>query len=231
MKTIGLLGGMSWESTTSYYQHLNRLARDRLGGLHSAKLLIWSADFAAIADFQAAGRWSDAADLLVDAARRLEAAGADALLICANTMHLVANEVQAAVSVPLIHVADATAARLTAAGARRPLLLATRFTMEQAFYRDRLTASGISAVVPPADHRERLHAIIFDELVQGRFAPESRREVAAIAARALADQGADAVLLGCTEFALLVSGDDFAAPLFDTTAIHAEAAMTFALAD
>ncbi|MDB5482745.1 MAG: aspartate/glutamate racemase [Caulobacteraceae bacterium] len=229
MKTLGLLGGMSWESTTAYYQRLNRLARERLGGQHSAKLLIWSADFAPIAAMQAADDWAGATTVLVEAARRLEGAGAEALLICANTMHLMASEVQAAVDIPLIHVADATAARLKARGAARPLLLATRFTMERPFYRERLSSLGVEAVVPPEADRERLHAIIYDELVQGLFEPASREAVIEIAERAIAGDAADSVVLGCTEFGLLVEPDDFPTPVFDTTEIHARAAMDFAL--
>ena len=228
MRTLGLLGGMSWESTTSYYQHLNRMARERLGGQHSAKLLIWSADFAPIAAMQRAGDWAQATKVLVDAARRLEAAGAEALLICANTMHLMAPEVQAAVAIPVLHVAEATAARIQAWGARRPLLLATRFTMERPFYRERLLAHGVEAIVPSESDRGRLHAIIFDELVQGRFEPESRQAVVDIARRAV-QEGADGVILGCTEFALLVGPRDFSVPTFDTTEIHCRAAMDFAL--
>jgi aspartate racemase len=229
MKTLGLLGGMSWESTTAYYQRLNRLARDRLGGQHSAKLLIWSADFAPIAAMQAADDWAGATAVLVDAARRLEGAGAEGLLICANTMHLMASEVQAAIGIPLLHVADATAARLRANALRRPLLLATRFTMERPFYRGRLSSLGVEAAIPPAADRERLHAIVFDELVQGRFEPASRAAIAAIAGRALAAEGADSVVLGCTEFGLLMEPGDFPTPVFDTTEIHAQAAMDFAL--
>jgi aspartate racemase len=229
MKTLGLLGGMSWESTTAYYQRLNRLARERLGGQHSAKLLIWSADFAPIAAMQAAGDWAGAARVLVDAARRLEAAGAEALLICANTMHLMAAEVEAAVAIPLIHVADATAGRLKESGVARPLLLATRFTMEQPFYRERLSSLGVEAVIPPPADRDRLHAIIFDELVQGRFEPASRAAVVEIAERAAAEASVDSVVLGCTEFGLLVEPGDFSNPMFDTTEIHARAAMDFAL--
>jgi aspartate racemase len=220
---------MSWESTTAYYQRLNRLARERLGGQHSAKLLIWSADFAPIAALQAADDWAGATAVLVDAARRLEGAGAEALVICANTMHLMASEVQAAVDIPLIHVADATAQRLKAEGAGRPLLLATRFTMERPFYRERLSCHGVEAVVPPPAARERLHAIIFDELVQGRFEPTSRAAVAEIAGRAVGEDAVDSVVLGCTEFSLLVEPGDFGAPVFDTTEIHARAAMDFAL--
>ena len=229
MKTLGLLGGMSWESTTSYYQHLNRGTRDRLGGDHSAKLLIWSVDFATIVQMQATGNWDGATAVLVDAARRLEVAGAEALVICANTMHRMAQEVQAAVNIPLLHVADSTAASLIAAGVRRPLLLATKYTMEQAFYRDRLSEKGVEALIPSSPERDRLHGIIFEELIHGRFEPASRSEIAAIAQRATDENSADGVILGCTEFALLMHPCDFSVPLFDTTAIHASAALDFAL--
>ena len=229
MKTLGLIGGMSWESTTSYYQWLNRLARERLGGQHSAKLLIWSADFAPIAAMQAAGDWDGATAVMVDTAKRLEGAGADAILICANTMHLMAPAVAAAVSIPVLHVADATARAIRAAGSHRPLLLATRFTMEKSFYRDRLRAGGVEAVLPEADERDHLHAIIFDELVQGRFEPGSRAALMEITRRAIARDGADGAILGCTEFGLLVSAADMPVPVFDTTEIHSRAGMDFAL--
>lgn len=229
MKTLGLIGGMSWESTAVYYQRLNRLARQRLGGQHSAKLIVWSVDFAPIAAMQAAGDWAGATAVMIDAARRLEDAGADGLMICANTMHLMAPEVAAAVSTPIIHVAHATAAAVQTAGVRRPLLLATRFTMEKPFYRDCLRAGGVDAVVPEAADRDRLHAIIFDELVQGRFEPESRDAVIAMTRRAVARDDIDGVILGCTEFGLLVSTADMPVPAFDTTDIHARAGMAFAL--
>ena len=229
MKTLGLLGGMSWESTSCYYQRLNRLTRERMGGQHSAPLLIWSAEFASIAAMQHSGDWDGAADVLVDAARRLEVAGADALLICANTMHKLADQVSAAVTIPVLHVVDATAAAIRAAGVVRPLLIATRFTMEENFYRDRLRAGGVEAVVPDPVARERLHSMIFDELVQGRFEPASRAEVVAIVSQAVAE-GADGVILGCTEFALLVGPDDLPVPVFDTTEIHVLAGLDFALA-
>ncbi len=229
MRTLGLLGGMSWESTAVYYRLLNQGVRQRLGGQHSARLLMWSADFAPIAALQAAGAWDEASAILCGAAVDLEAAGADALMICANTMHRMADEVAAATGVPLLHVVDATAAAIRAAGARRPVLLATRFTMEETFWRDRLRAGGVEAIVPPAEDRQRLHAIIFDELVQGRFAAASREEVGAIAARAIDEKGADGVILGCTEFGILAGPADFAAPVFDTTLIHAEAGLDFAL--
>ncbi len=222
---------MSWESTSLYYQHLNRLTRARLGGQHSASLLIWSADFAPIAALQAAGDWAGAGALLASAAGRLEAAGAEGLLICANTMHLVAPAIEAAVSIPILHVADAVAAAIRGAGARRPLLLATRFTMEHSFYRERLSAGGVEALIPPPVDRERLHAIIFDELVQGRVEPTSRATLVGIAERAVAADGADAVILGCTEFALLVGPDDLPVPVFDTTELHARAGIAFAFGE
>jgi aspartate racemase len=229
MKTLGLLGGMSWESTTSYYQHLNRMARERLGGQHSARLLIWSVDFAPIAAMQAAGDWAAAAAVLNDAAMRLESAGAEAMLFCANPMHLMAHEVQAAIGVPLVHVADATAHAVRNAGKRRPLLLATRFTMEEPFYRERLASHGVDPVVPPAPDRDRLHRIIFDELVQGRFEEASRQEVVEITRRAVARDAVDSVILGCTEFALLVSPSDLPVASFDTAEIHSRTAMDLAL--
>jgi aspartate racemase len=229
LKTLGLIGGMSWESTTLYYQLVNRIARERLGGQHSAKLAMWSVDFAPIARMQAAGLWDEATAVMVDAARRVERAGAEAIVICANTMHRMADEVAAAVSAPLLHVADATAAAITAAGVRRPLLLATRFTMEQGFYRDRLKKNGVEALIPGEPDRARLHAIIFDELVQGRFKLASKDAMVAMTESAVRGERADGVILGCTEFGLLVKPDDLPVPVFDTAEIHAKAAMDFAL--
>jgi aspartate racemase len=221
---------MSWESTAVYYRLLNEMARERLGGCHSADLVMISVDFAPIAAMQAAGAWDEATAVMVEAARRLEGAGAAAVLICANTMHRMADEVQAAVGVPVIHIADVTARAVGAAGARRPLLLATRFTMEQDFYRDRLRAGGVEALIPSEDERARLHAIIYDELVRGRIEAASRRAFIAIVERAVAEEGVDAAILGCTEFGLLVRSGDLAVPVFDTTELHARAAMDFALA-
>lgn len=226
MRTLGLIGGMSAESTVLYYQHLNRLARERLGGLHSARLVMVSIDFAPLAAMQARGEWDAAGAMLAAEARRLEAAGAEAILICANTMHMVAEAVQGAVGVPVLHIAEATAGRLKAAGVRRPLLLATRFTMEKAFYRDRLAQAGIEAVVPAEDDRERLHAIIYDELCQGIVSPAARAAVLEMIDRA---QGVDGVIFGCTEIGLLLSPQDLSLPVVDTTLAHAEAAMDFAL--
>lgn len=226
MRTLGLIGGMSAESTALYYAQLNRLARERLGGLHSARLVMVSIDFAPLAEMQARGEWGAAGEMLADEALRLEGAGAEAILICANTMHLVAETVQAAVSVPVLHIADATAAKLKAAGSRRPLLLATAFTMEKPFYRERLARSGIEAVVPEAADRRVLHAIIYDELCQGVISPASKAVALDMIARA---QDVDGVIFGCTEIGLLISPDDLALPVVDTTQAHAEAAMDFAL--
>lgn len=229
MKTLGLLGGMSAESTVIYYAELNRLVRERLGGLRSARLILWSVDFAPIAELQAAGDWAATGRILADAARRLEAAGAEAMLICANTMHTNAPEIEAAVGVPLIHIADATAAALKARGVARPLLLATRFTMEKAFYRDRLAAAGLEALIPGEAERARLHAIIYDELCQGVISPASKDEVLAMIRRGR-EAGADGVIFGCTEIGLLIDPAELDLPAVDTAIVHCEAAVDFALA-
>lgn len=226
MRTVGLLGGMSAESTTLYYQAMNRLVRERLGGLHSMQLLMWSVDFAPIAQMQAEGDWEAAGDVLAQAAARLEGAGAQAIMIGANTMHLVADQVQAAIGVPLIHIADATADAVRAAGCSRPLLLATRFTMEKPFYRDRLSAQGVEAMAPDEADRIRLHAIIYDELCQGVITAASKDEVLAMIAKASA---ADCVIFGCTEVGLLLSPGDLALPVIDTALVHAQAGVDFAL--
>ncbi|WP_342630012.1 aspartate/glutamate racemase family protein [Nguyenibacter vanlangensis] len=229
MKTIGLLGGLSWESSAVYYRLINQGVQQRLGGVHSARCLLWSFDFAEIEHLQRAGRWADATALMIDAARRLEAGGADIVLICTNTMHRMADEVQAALAVPLLHIADPVAARLRADGRRRVALLGTLFTMEQDFYRGRLARMhGLEVLTPDAADRQALHRIIYDELVRGTILPESRQAVCAIIRR-LADQGAEAVILGCTEIMLLVGPDDSALPLYDTTALHAEAAVRLSL--
>lgn len=226
MRTVGLLGGMSAESTTLYYQAMNRLVRERLGGLHSMQLLMWSVDFAPIAQMQADGDWEAAGQVLAQAAARLEGAGAQAIMIGANTMHLVADQVQAAISVPLIHIADATASAVKAAGCSRPLLLATRFTMEKPFYRDRLSAQGVEAMIPAGADRERLHAIIYDELCQGVVTDASKAEVLGMIAKA---GEADCVIFGCTEVGLLLSPADLALPVIDTALVHAQAGVDFAL--
>lgn len=230
MKTIGLIGGMSWESTIVYYQLLNRMARDRLGGLHSAELVMWSFDFAEIEAMQAAGDWQAATAAMVAAARNVERAGAACIVICTNTMHKMASEVQEAVAIPLIHIGDATAAALKGAGVARPLLLATRYTMEQDFYKGRLRdRHGIDVMVPDADGRTVVHDVIYDELCQGIVSPASKARYLEIVAD-MQRAGADSVIFGCTEVGLLISQDDFAIATFDTTALHAKAALDFALA-
>jgi aspartate racemase len=228
LRLLGLIGGVSWESTTHYYQLLNQHARQRLGPKHSARLLLWSVDFAPIAAMQEAGDWTRLTAIMIDAAKRLEGAGAEALVICANTMHLMADEVQAAIKMPLIHIADVAAAALKAQGVERPLLLATRFTMEQPFYRERLERHGLDVVVPNAEDRSELHRIIFDELVQGVFLEQSRARLVEMAARE-AEHGADGVILGCTEFGMLAPPESFDAPALDTAEAHAVAAIEFAL--
>jgi aspartate racemase len=228
MKTLGLIGGMSAESTTVYYQTLTRLVRERLGGLHSAQLVMWSVDFAPIAELQAQDDWAATGEIMANAARRLEAAGAEAILICANTMHTNAPEIEAAVRIPLIHIADATAVALKARGVTRPLLLATRFTMEKAFYRDRLATAGLEALVPESADRERLHAIIYDELCQGVITDPSKAAVLEIIARGKA-AGADGIIFGCTEIGLLLDPAEMDLPTVDTAVVHCEAAAAFAL--
>ncbi|TNI92619.1 aspartate/glutamate racemase family protein [Aeromonas veronii] len=230
MKCIGLLGGMSWESTVSYYQALNRGVRAKLGGLHSARVLLNSVDFAGIERLQHAGDWPATARLLAAEARKLQDGGADFLLIGTNTMHKVAPEIEAAIDIPLLHIADATAAKLRADGITRVGLLGTRFTMEQDFYKGRLQERfGLAVLVPDEAGRERVHRIIYDELCLGEIRESSRAEYLAII-EGLAAAGAEAVILGCTEIALLVGDARAAVPLYDTTAIHAEAAVALALA-
>jgi aspartate racemase len=228
MKTIGVLGGMSAESTAVYYRELNRLVRERLGGLHSAELLIRSVDFAPIAALQAADRWEETGAILAEAARKLEGAGADVIVLATNTMHLNAEAIRAAIGVPFLHIGDATAAALKAGGVTRPLLLATRFTMEKAFYKDRLIAAGLDPRVPDQADRDRLQAIIYDELCQGVVRPDSIAAGLEMVARGRA-AGADGVIFGCTEVGLLLSPDDIDVPVVDTTLVHCEAAVDFAL--
>ena len=230
MKTLGLIGGMSWESTAIYYRLLNEIVRERLGGLHSAKLLLWSFDFAEIAERQHAGDWEGAGVLLVEAARKLESGGAEALVVCTNTMHKLAGEVQAAVSIPLIHIADATAVAVKGAGVRRPALLATRFTMEQDFYKGRLADRyGLEPVVPNQAGRDMVHRVIYDELCQGIISAPSKATYVEEVARMRRDEKIDGVIMGCTEITMLIGQGDFDIPVFDTTRIHAEAAIDFAL--
>lgn len=229
MKTIGLIGGMSWESTAEYYRILNQQIAERCGGLHSAKVVLYSVDFADIEARQRQGDWDSAGDMLADAARRLAAAGADFVLICTNTMHIVAGGVSTAVDVPLLHIVDAVGQRIADSGMRRVGLLGTKFTMEGDFYTGRLrTACGIETIVPDTQGRDEVNRIIFQELCLGRIVPKSKRYVTGLIEQ-LAAEGAEGVVLACTELPLLVRQADTPVRLFDTTAIHAEAAVTEAL--
>ncbi|WEK44591.1 MAG: aspartate/glutamate racemase family protein [Candidatus Sphingomonas colombiensis] len=229
MKMIGLIGGMSWESSAQYYRLINQGTRDRLGLIASARCLLWSFDFAEIERLQHQGDWPALGELLGDAAARLEQAGAELLLICTNTMHRVAADVERRVTAPLLHIADPTAAAITARGFARVGLLGTAFTMEQDFYTGRLRdRHGIEVLVPGTEDRAAVHRIIYEELVAGIIRPESRATFRAVIARLISD-GAQAVILGCTEIMLLVGAEDSAVPLFDTTTLHAEAAIVEAL--
>ena len=229
MKTIGLIGGMSWESTQTYYRLINVAIREKLGGLHSARLVLYSVDFHDIEVLQRQGDWQAAGVLLAQAAQSLQAAGADMVVICTNTMHKVADEVQAAVSIPLLHIADPTAQAIRAAGFQRVALLGTRFTMEQDFYRARLEQQhGLQVIVPEQSERDVVHRIIYEELCLGQIKPESKTDYLSII-RQLQTRGAQAVILGCTEISLLVQQTDLDLPLFDTTALHAMAAADAAL--
>ncbi|PWW42828.1 aspartate/glutamate racemase family protein [Chromohalobacter israelensis] len=231
MRTIGLLGGMSWESTESYYRALNEGVKQALGGFHSAKIAMVSVDFAEIETLQRDGRWDAAGEALAAAARQIEHAGADFLLIATNTMHKVAPQVEAAIDIPLLHIADATAESLVADGITRVGLLGTRFTMEQDFYKQRLSERyGIDVVVPDDTQRECVHRVIFEELCLGRIEPASREAFLAVI-DALHARGAQAVILGCTEIAMLIKATDTQVPLYDTTALHAQAAVKRALSD
>lgn len=222
-KTIGLIGGMSWESTLPYYRIINQRVRLACGGLHSARLLLYSVNFHEIERLQHAGDWDGAGQAMAAAARALHAGGADFLVLCTNTMHCVADAITSATPLPLLHIADATADALIAAGVTRVGLLGTRFTMEQPFYRERLAARGLQVLVPPTDARAQLHRVIYDELCQGIIRPESRGYFRQVMAD-LGQEGAQAIILGCTEISLLVDSTDAQLPLFDTTALHAEAA-------
>lgn len=223
-KLLGLLGGMSWESTLPYYRTINETVRERLGGLHSARLLLYSVDFAEVERLQHAGDWDAAGALLGRAARSLRDGGAQLLVICTNTMHKVADAVEAASQLPLLHIADPTGAAIRAAGLRTIGLLGTRFTMEQDFYRQRLIQRhGLEVLVPHADERETVHRVIYEELCLGRIREQSRQHYRRIIA-SLAARGAQGVILGCTEIGLLIGPDDVDVALFDTTALHARAA-------
>jgi aspartate racemase len=228
-KIIGLIGGMSWESSAEYYRLINQGIRTRLGGVHSARILMWSFDFDEVEILQRAGRWDDATALMVDAARKLETGGADFFLICTNTMHLMAAPVAASVSIPLLHIADPTAQAIRAQGFRRVGLLGTGFTMEQDFYKGRLATNfGLDVLVPEAEDRALVHQVIYDELVKGIVTRISRQAYRNVIARLVA-RGAQAIILGCTEIMLLIGAEDSAVPLFDTTSLHAQAAVDYAL--
>ncbi len=231
MKRLGLLGGMSWESTQTYYRLINEAVRERLGGLHSAELVLYSVDFEPVERLQRASRWEDAGALLADAARALEAAGAEGLVLCTNTMHKVAPVVEAAIHIPLLHIADATGAAVVAAGHATVGLLGTRFTMAEEFYRGRLSERfGLRVLIPDESGRAIIDRVIFDELCLGRVLETSRDRYRGIM-RDLAHRGAQAIVLGCTEISLLIGAEDSSVPLFDTTALHAAAAVAWALAD
>lgn len=231
MKTIGLLGGMSWESTVSYYRTINRIVGERLGGLHSARIVLYSVEFGEIETMQREGRWADAGAVLVDAARRLEGAGADVLVICANTMHKVAPQIAEAVAIPLLHIADVTAQRILTAGLRTVGLLGTRYTMEMDFYRERLAERfGLTVRTPDAKDREIVNRVIFDELCRGVVRDESRAAYVRIVQDLMRD-GAECIISACTEIGMLLGPDDVTVPLFDTGAIHAEEAAVWALGD
>lgn len=229
MKTIGLIGGMSWESSLEYYRIINERVKDHLGGLHSAKSLMLSVDFDEIEKLQSKGDWNQGTQVMIDAARRLEQGGAELLVICTNTMHKMADEVAGSISIPLIHIADATAERIQAGRLKRVGLLGTRFTMEEDFYRGRITKRyGLDVLIPEKPERSIVDSVIYHELVVGKILPSSKKQFVEIIGR-LADRGAEGVILGCTEIPLLVQQEDAQIPLFDSTRIHAEAAVDYAL--
>jgi len=230
MKTIGLIGGMSWESTIPYYRFINEAVKQKLGGLHSARLVLYSVDFDQIAQHQHAGDWAATGRVMIDAARAVEASGADFIVICTNTMHKLVPEIEAAVAIPVLHIADVLAVQLKASGVRRVGLLATRFTMEHEFYRSRLESHGLKVIVPDAADRATVHRVIYEELCQGLVRDVSRDAYRAVIAR-LIDAGAEAVALACTEIAMLIGPHDSPVPLYDTTEIHARAAVDLALSD
>lgn len=229
MKTIGLIGGMSWESSMEYYRIINETTRAKLGGLHSAKSIMVSVDFAEIEILQHQGKWTEAAHILIESAKRLENGGADFIVLCTNTMHKVADDIQGNVNIPLLHIADATAQLVKQAGIQKIGLLGTRFTMEQEFYKGRLSQKyGLSVNVPNAQQREIVHRVIYDELVLGKIEQNSKEQYLDIIGQMI-NQGAEGVILGCTEIGLLIHEQDSQVPLFDTTRIHAEAAVEYSL--
>jgi len=228
LKILGLIGGMSWESTVPYYRLINETIKARLGGLHSAKIVLYSVDFAEVEHLQASGQWQAAGALLADVAQRLEGAGADALVLCTNTMHKVADAITSSVGIPLLHIADPTAQAIRRAGHTTVGLLGTRFTMEQDFYRQRLEQHGLTVLTPGQADRERVHQVIYHELCLGEVRDASRQAYLQVIAE-LGARGAQAIILGCTEIGLLIQAPDCALPLFDTTALHARSAAHWAM--
>ncbi|HSO45530.1 MAG TPA: aspartate/glutamate racemase family protein [Rhodoferax sp.] len=228
MKTLGLIGGMSWESTVPYYRQINEAVKAQLGGLHSAKIILYSVDFAEVEHLQSSGQWQTAGALLADIAKKLEQAGADALVVCTNTMHKVADAITEAVDIPLLHIADPTARAIQQAGHTTVGLLGTRFTMEQDFYRQRLEQHGLTVLTPAPADRERVHQIIYQELCLGQVRNASRQAYLQVIAD-LGARGAQAIILGCTEIAMLIQPEDCSLPLFDTTALHARSAAHWAM--
>lgn len=231
MKTIGLIGGMSWESSLLYYRLINEAVRDRLGGLHSARCLIYSVDFAEIEPLQHEGRWDEAAERMIEAARHIQNGGAAFIILCTNTMHKTAGNIEKHVTIPLLHIADPTAETIKSEGLKKVGLLGTRFTMEDNFYKGRLIdRHGLEVVIPSEDERRHVHQIIYDELCLGQIKQDSKERYREIMGN-LVRQGTQGIILGCTEIGLLVGAEDSLVPIFDTTKIHAEAAVEFALQD
>ena len=229
MKTIGLIGGMSWESTIEYYRIINQVVQMKLGGVHSAKIVMVSLDFAEIEELQTQAKWEEATSIMVDSAKRLEKCGADMVLICTNTMHLMADEVQEGINIPLLHIADATAQTVIEQGLKKVGLLGTRFTMEKDFYRGRLEKKHkLKVLIPDENQRDIVHRVIYQELVKGQIKENSREKYREII-ESLVKNGAEGIILGCTEIGLLVKQEDTAVPVFDTTDIHAQAAVEAAL--
>lgn len=231
MKTIGLIGGMSWESTAEYYRMINETAKERLGGLHSAKIVMYSVNFEEVGELQREGRWDEATDLMIDAAKRVERGGADFVLICTNTMHKMADDVAANINIPLLHIADVTAEKIIPFGFKKLGLLGSTFTMEEDFYKGRLKEKyGLDIVIPSQSDCQVVHNVIFAELYQGEIRNSSREQIKTIMKK-LIDNGAQGIILGCTELPLLIKQEDCSVPIFDTTAIHAKAAVDYALRD
>ena len=228
MKTIGLLGGMSWESTVTYYQLINQTVKEKLGGLHSAKCLLYSVDFAEIEEYQSKGRWQEVGGVLAAEAAKLEAAGADFIVICTNTMHKVVPQIEAAISIPIIHIAEATADELEKSGISKVALLGTKYTMTQDFYKERLTNRGIEVLIPDEKDIELVNSVIYNQLCRGILSPESKAEYLRIIGE-LTQRGAQGVILGCTEIGLLIKQEDVETPLFDTAVIHATKAALAAI--